>query len=86
MADQRVRVEMFSRPGCHLCDKAREVIEQVQRCYAFDFQVVHIDKDPALEATYGTEIPVIRINGNRAFKYRVDRAELERKLERLWNP
>jgi glutaredoxin len=76
---------MFSRPGCHLCDEARDVIEKARTRFAFDFQVVNIDKDSELESAYGSEIPVVRINGNRAFKYRVSRRELERKLERLWN-
>jgi glutaredoxin len=76
---------MFSRPGCHLCDEARDVIEEARTRFAFDFQVVNIDEDSELESAYGSEIPVVRINGNKAFKYRVSRRELERKLERLWN-
>ncbi len=85
MPENRVHVEMFSRPGCHLCDEARDVIEEARTRFAFDFQVVNIDEDSELESAYGSEIPVVRINGNKAFKYRVSRRELERKLERLWN-
>ena len=76
---------MYSRPGCHLCDEARDVIDRVQTRYAFDFEVVNIAENPELESRYGTEIPVIHINGNKAFKCRVDPIELERKLERLWS-
>ena len=76
---------MFSRPGCHLCDEARAVISRVQTRYAFDFKVVNIAGDSELEARYGDEIPVIRINGNKAFKYRVDPVDFERKVERIWN-
>ena len=76
---------MYSRPGCHLCDEARDVIDRAQTRYAFDFEVVNIAENPELESRYGTEIPVIHINGNKAFKYRVDPIELERKLERLWS-
>ncbi len=85
MPENRVHVEMFSRPGCHLCDEARDVIEEARTRFAFDFHVVNIDEDSELESAYGSEIPVVRINGNKAFKYRVSRRELERKLERLWN-
>jgi hypothetical protein len=46
---------------------------------------INIETDSALEAQYGTEIPVVTINGNKAFKYRVDEVELERKVKRLWN-
>ena len=85
MSDSAVRIEMFSKPGCHLCDEAREVIEQARSHYPFEFRIINIENERKLEAVYGSEIPVVRINGNRAFKYRVDSQELERKLRRLWN-
>ena len=66
---------MYSRPGCHLCDDAKFVIERVQRRYPFTFNVINVETDPALEQAYGSEIPVILINGNKAFKYRVDEGE-----------
>jgi len=62
-----IRVDMYSRPACHLCDDAKVVIERVQRRYRFAFNVVNIETNPALEQAYGTEIPVILINGNKAF-------------------
>ena len=80
-----IRVEIYSRPGCHLCEEAKAVIDRVRRRYAFALEVIDIEGNPALEACYGTEIPVIAINGNKAFKYRVDEAEFERKVKRLWN-
>ena len=79
------RVDIYSRPGCHLCDVAKEVVERVRRQYPFTLQVINIETDPALEAAYGTEIPVVLINGNKAFKYRVDENEFARKVKRLWN-
>ena len=79
-----IQIEIYSRPGCHLCDEAKTVIERLQRRYPFACRVVDIDEDPALERTYGTEIPVVFINGHKAFKYRVDEAELEKKVKRLW--
>ena len=80
-----IRVDMYSRPGCHLCDDAKVVIQRVQRRYPFTFTVINVETDPALEKAYGMEIPVILINGNKAFKYRVDEGEFERKVHRLWN-
>ncbi len=79
-----VDIEIYSRPGCHLCDDAKEVIERVRGRYSFGFRIINIEDDPALETAYGTEIPVVFINGNQAFKYRVDEAELEKKVKRLW--
>jgi glutaredoxin len=79
-----VHVEIYSRPECHLCDEAKEVVERVRRRYSFALQVINIEEDPRLEAAYGAEVPVIFINGNKAFKYRVNEVELEKKVKRLW--
>jgi glutaredoxin len=79
-----IRIEVYSRPGCHLCDEAKEVIDRVRVRHTFEVKMINIELDPALEAAYGSEIPIVLINGNKAFKYRVDEAELERKIKRLW--
>lgn len=83
--DGTVRVEMFSRPGCHLCDSATEVVRRVRERRDFQFEVMNIEDDPALESRYGSLIPVIHINGNPAFTYRVDARSFEEVLERLCN-
>ena len=75
-----IRVEIYSRPGCHLCDEAKAVIDSVRGRHHLEVHVVNVEDDPQLEARYGTEIPVVFINGKKTFKYRVDAAELERKL------
>ena len=79
-----VDVEIYSRPGCHLCDEAKEVIERVQRRLGFGVRVINIENDPELENKYGEQIPVVLLNGVLAFKYRVDEAEFEKKIRRLW--
>ncbi len=80
-----IRVEIYSRPGCHLCDEARTVLERVRRRHDFALREINIETNPELERLYGTEIPVIMINGNKAYKYRVDEADFEKKVRRLWN-
>jgi glutaredoxin len=79
-----IRLAIYSRPNCHLCDEAKDVIDRVRRRVEFEINLVDIESDPTLEAAYGAEIPVIFLNGNKVFKYRVDEAELERKIRRLW--
>jgi glutaredoxin len=86
MSENSIRIEIYSRPGCHLCDEAKEVIERVGRRFPFALSVINIETDPELEKLYGEEIPVVFINGNKAFKYRVDEAELEKRAKRLWKP
>lgn len=79
-----IHVDIYSRPACHLCDEAKEVIERVRQRYPFSVRIINIEEDPDLEREHGTQIPVIFINGNKAFKYRVDEAELEKKVKKLW--
>ena len=52
--------------------------------FGFTLRVIDIERDPELEKKYGEQIPVVFINGNKAFKYHVDEAELESKVKRLW--
>jgi glutaredoxin len=79
-----IQIDIYSRPGCHLCDEAKDVIDRVRERHAFEVRIINIEEDPELESAYGTEIPVVFINGNKAFKYRVDEGELEKKVKRLW--
>jgi glutaredoxin len=80
-----IRIEIYSRPGCHLCDEAKAVIEPFMQKFPLELKVTNIDTDDRLRAAYGTEIPVILINGTEAFRHRVDAQALERKLRELWN-
>ncbi len=76
---------MYSRPGCHLCDAAADVVRSVQRRCPFEFRIVDIDGDADLERRYGASIPVIAVDGRSVFTYRVEPAELEREVRRLWS-
>lgn len=79
-----IHIDIYSRPGCHLCDEAKELVERVRQRFPFALRVINIEEDAALETAYGAEIPVVFINGHKAFKYHVDEAELEKKVMRLW--
>ena len=68
---------MFHAEGCHLCERALEVVEQV--C-AGDFERVDIGGVPELEAAYRSSIPVVEIDGERAFTYFVQADALRRRL------
>jgi glutaredoxin len=84
MEDTTIDVAIYSRPGCHLCDEAKETIERVRRRVQFGLRVINIETDAELVKEYGEQIPVVLINGNKAFKYRVDEAEFEKRVKRLW--
>ena len=76
------RVTLYTRVGCHLCDVAKGVLEDVCRERPFDLVTVDVDTDAALVERYGGEVPVVTIDGRKAFKFRVDPAALRTRLDR----
>lgn len=68
-------VIVYSRKNCHLCDIVREMLSEVQREADFRWREVDIDSDPELRAKFDIEVPVVFIDGKKAFKYRVDRLQ-----------
>ena len=73
---------LYSRPGCHLCDEMKALVQRVIGAAAAPATVEEIDisTDADLEARYGLEIPVLMIDGKKAAKYRVTEGELTRML------
>lgn len=74
------RVTFYSRPGCHLCDVAREVVERVCADLGESYAEVDIDSDPELLELYGEEIPVTLVDGRRHDFWRVDEQRLRAAL------
>jgi glutaredoxin len=74
------QVTLYTRTGCCLCDDAKRVLLQARRGVDFDFAEVDIDESPDLKRLYNDEIPVVTINSQKAFKYKVDMKELLKKL------
>jgi glutaredoxin len=77
-----VRVTIYSKPGCHLCDEMKAVVTQVIDHRDIDLEEIDISGDAALLARYELEIPVLLIDGRKAAKYRITEAELRRRLDR----
>ena len=77
-----LRVEIYSKRDCCLCDEAKAVLDRVRAEVPFELVEVDIEGDPELMERYRTEIPVVFVGGRKAFKYRVDEAELRRRLAR----
>ena len=75
-------VTLYTRVGCHLCDVVKGVLDEVRRERAFDLTTIDVDTDPELVRLYDEEVPVVTINGRKAFKYRVDPAALRARLDR----
>ena len=75
-------VVVYSRKGCHLCEIVKESLGKLQRQGRFTWREVDVDSNPEYHRLYTDEVPVVFINGRKAFKYRMDEREFLRKLSR----
>ncbi|PYX49200.1 MAG: glutaredoxin family protein [Acidobacteria bacterium] len=73
-------VVVYSRKGCHLCEVVKESLDKLSRHGAFTWQEVDVDADSELRRQYNDEVPVVFIDGRKAFKYHMDEQEFLRKL------
>ena len=67
-----MRVTLYTRAGCHLCDDARAVLLSERARTPFEFEEVDIETSDALVAEYGVRIPVVDLDGVEVFEYTVD--------------
>ena len=67
---------LYTRPGCHLCDVARETVLSLRDRLPFVFTEIDIEGDDELELGYGIRIPVLEVDGEEAFEVTVDPAQL----------
>jgi glutaredoxin len=74
------RVTLYAKPGCHLCDDARQVIERVCADLGTDFAEVDITTSEELMGLYGEQIPVTFVDGHQHDFWRVDETRLRRAL------
>jgi hypothetical protein len=75
-----IRLTLITRRDCHLCDEMAELLEQTAPRFAAQVEVADVDSSPDLLARYSNEVPVLLVDGRKAFKYRVTRDALERRL------
>ncbi|MCA0218356.1 MAG: glutaredoxin family protein [Actinobacteria bacterium] len=81
-----VRLTLLSKPGCHLCDTARDAVTEViaqlgAAASAVTVEELSILDDPELNSRYWDEIPVVLVNGRVHTIWRVDPTRLTRALE-----
>jgi hypothetical protein len=74
------RVVFYYANDCHLCERALRTLAEVRRAHEFDLEEVNIGGVPELEARYREWLPVVEIDGERAFVYFLDEAAFVRKL------
>ena len=76
-------VEIISKEECHLCDIAREILLKVQKISPFELRQTKIREGDGLYAMYAERVPVILVNGEAAFQFRVRQDEMLEKLRSL---
>jgi len=74
------RITLFTKPGCHLCDEARAVVERVCTEVGTSYDEVDITASTELTSAYAEQIPVTFVDGRQHDFWRVDEARLRRAL------
>jgi glutaredoxin len=70
------RITLYGRPGCHLCDEARVVLERI----GAPFDEIDIESDDALLKRYLERIPVVTLDGKELYDFFVDEPDLRRRV------
>ena len=77
------RVTLYGKAGCCLCDEAKEALAAVAADRPFELEQVDVSLDPVLNRVYGERIPVVVVEGEELFEYRVDPPALRQRLDTL---
>jgi glutaredoxin len=82
MGAQPLRLELYTRPGCHLCDDLKMLCQRLSGEFPIQLTEVNIEADPELRARYDREVPVLFIEGRKAVKFRTTEEALRRLFRR----
>jgi glutaredoxin len=74
------RVTFYTREGCHLCETARAVVQDVCSETGEQWAEIDIDTDPELRQKYGDEVPVVVVDGGTVGFWRIDATVLREAL------
>lgn len=78
-----ITVEIMTKKDCCLCDTAKETVNHVLKDYLARLCLTDIENDPALLERYREKIPVVLINGEESFIYKVHETTLRKKLDKI---
>ena len=83
MIAERIMAELYTAKECSLCQEMKSMLGRVRGEYPLTISEIDISGDPVLHARFAEEVPVLFLDGRKAFKYRVSEAALRRKLRLL---
>ncbi len=75
------QIRLYTRRDCCLCEEMKGVVRDVAEEVPLEVEEVDVDSEPDLREKFGGEVPVLFIDGRKAFKYRVAARELKKKLK-----
>jgi glutaredoxin len=81
-----IEIVLYSKPDCCLCDEVKAQLARLRRAVPFDLREVNILEDPRAYEQFNEEIPVVFVNGKKAFKYHLNENEFLRRIEKLRSP
>jgi glutaredoxin len=77
-----IRVTLYSRPGCHLCEVVERVLHHVASKRPFELVIQDIDENPADFERFKDHIPVVLVNGEEVGRHRLTAQQFEAALDR----
>ncbi len=75
-------VVLYTKPGCCLCDEVKQKLQSLQLRQTFNFREVNILENQEAYTQFKDEIPVVFVDGKKAFKYHLDEREFLKRLAR----
>ncbi|MGB7947908.1 MAG: glutaredoxin family protein [Candidatus Binatia bacterium] len=78
----KAELQLYTRKDCCLCEAMKAILDQVAAKIPFTLQEIDVDVTMELQQQYGNDVPVLFVNGRKAFKHRWTAQELEKKLKR----
>jgi glutaredoxin len=78
----KAQLLLYTRKDCCLCEEMKSTLSRVAGHVPFALAEIDVDTSPVLQEKYGNDVPVLFINGRKAFKYRLTARELEQRLKR----
>ncbi len=78
-----VEIILYERAGCCLCEEMLAVVASLGGEFSLEVKRIDVGRDPALEARFGDQVPVLFVAGRKAFKYRVTAQRLRERLLRV---
>ena len=79
----QIQIEILTKKDCGLCDDAKEIVERVLPDFPVTLKMIDIESNCDLFEKFKEKIPVVRLNDEDSFVYKVHEITLRKKLEKL---